>query len=79
MNVEIIYKDVNGKKKPVGWAIDADRDNQTDVDILNTIRNLQFFGFEGTAIKYNGRQGGDDEYAGKLTWIQDEHRERAGV
>ena len=65
MKVELIY---NKNNKAIGWSIDAATEDEKR--IVNTIRDLQFFGFDKTAITYDGREGGDENYAGKLKWAQ---------
>ena len=52
MKVEII-KDDQGFA--VGWTMQGENDEE--INKLATIRDLQFFGFDDTAIKYNGRTG----------------------
>jgi len=49
MKIEII-KDVQGK--PIGWDI-VPETKEDDVTIA-TMRDLTFFGFDDTAIKYKG-------------------------
>jgi hypothetical protein len=68
MKVELIYNENN---KAIGWSIDASTEDEKS--IVNTIRNLQFFGLDDTVIRYNGREGGDEKYAGKLKWCQKKH------
>jgi hypothetical protein len=67
MKVEII-KDDNGN--PIGWSMEGE--NREEINKLIDIRNLQFFGHNDTAIRYDGRTGGNDkEYnPGKLSWKQ---------
>ena len=67
-----IKKDDNNQ--PIGWDITADPNNENEVNTVNAIRNLQFFGFNDTNIEYNGRTGGDDANAGTLHWIQKKHQ-----
>lgn len=73
MNVEII-KDENGA--PIGWTMSGE--NKEEIAKLCDVRNLQFFGYDDTAIEYNGREGGDDKAGnpGTLSWIQDKHRKK---
>jgi hypothetical protein len=59
---------------PIGWSITADSDNNKEINDVNQIRNLQFFGFNDTAIQYNGRTNGTDVNAGTLHWIQKKHQ-----
>ena len=65
MKVDLI---TNKDNKAIGWTIDAETNEEKY--IVNAIRNLQFFGLDDTAIVYNGREGGNEEYAGKLKWCQ---------
>jgi hypothetical protein len=67
MQVTII-NDPNGK--PIGWTMKGE--NVKEIAKLATIRNLQFFGFNETAIVYNGRKGGNDILGdpGTLSWVQ---------
>jgi hypothetical protein len=59
---------------PIGWAITADFNNNKEINDVNQIRNLQFFGFNDTAIQYNGRTNSTDVNAGTLHWIQKKHQ-----
>ena len=68
MNVQII-KDENNKA--IGWSIEGETEQEKLT--VNAIRNLQFFGYKETAIEYAGREGGDINYAGKLSWKQKQH------
>jgi hypothetical protein len=54
----------------VGWEMKADIPEE--LSKLRVIRNLQFFGFDDTAIVYNGRKDGDDKEGnpGTLSWKQ---------
>ena len=65
MKVELIYNENN---KAIGWSIDAATEHEKT--IVNIIRDLQFFGVDETAIIYDGREGGDEKYAGKLMWVK---------
>jgi hypothetical protein len=67
MEVEII-KDNRGQA--IGWTMKGE--NVEEISKLAAIRDLQFFGFGDTAIKYDGRKGGNDAVndPGKLSWIQ---------
>jgi hypothetical protein len=68
MKVEIIKVD----GKPVGWTITAEKleDNNT----LNSMRDLQFWGLDDTAIKYAGRiDESDSDNVKTLRWIQVKH------
>ena len=69
MKVELIMKD----GKPVGWTIEGETVDEKFT--VNSIRNLQFFGFEETKIVYGGRVGKDPDFAGKLIWVQKQHDE----
>jgi len=67
MNVEIIKND---QGFAVGWSMQGENDEE--INKLATIRDLQFFGFDDTAIKYNGRKESNDAEGnpGILSWIQ---------
>lgn len=67
MNVKIIKND---QGFAIGWSMEGE--NAEEIAKLATIRDLQFFGFDDTAIKYNGRKKSDDENnnPGILSWIQ---------
>jgi hypothetical protein len=67
MKVEIIKDD---KGFAIGWSMQGD--NEQEINKLATIRDLQFFGFDDTAIKYAGRKESDDENGnpGILSWKQ---------
>ena len=54
--------------KVVGYTIEGETHEEKLT--VNAIRNMQFFGFGDTVVKYNGREGGDQDYAGKLKFIQ---------
>ena len=70
MNVEII-KDSDGNA--IGWSMQGE--NRLEINKLGAIRDLQFFGYDETVIKYNGRKEGDDENndPGILSWKQKIH------
>lgn len=68
MKVEIV-KDENGEH--IGWTMEGE--TKDEMYAVNSIRNMNFLGLDDTAIKYNGRTGGDDEFAGKLSWIMKKH------
>ena len=70
MDVQIIKDKDNN---PIGWSLTAP--NKEEMSKLIDIRNLQFFGFDDTNIKYNGRSGGDDKNfdVGTLSWKQKKH------
>ena len=65
MIVQIIRDEDN---KPIGWSIKGETPKEKL--IVNTIRNMQFFGYEDTAIEYAGRTDSDDANhdAGTLAW-----------
>jgi hypothetical protein len=67
MNVTIIKND---KGQAIGWTMEGE--NREEIDKLCSIRNLQFFGYNDTAIVYNGRKNGNDadNNPGTLSWIQ---------
>lgn len=70
MIVEII-KDVNGQ--PIGWSMQGE--SKEELNKLIDIRNLQFMGFEETAIEYAGRRESNDKEfnPGILSWKQSKH------
>ena len=68
MKVKIIRKE----GVAIGWSMKADTEEATN--IVNIIRNLQFFGLNETVIVYDGRVGGTEKSAGKLYWLQREHK-----
>lgn len=68
MLVEIV-KDEQGNH--IGWTMEGE--TKEEMYAVNSIRNMNFLGFDETAIKYNGRKGGDDEFAGQLSWIMKKH------
>ena len=67
MKVEIIKNDNN---ESIGWTMEGE--NEKEISKLGIIRDLQFFGFEQTSIKYNGRKNSNDKEnnPGILSWIQ---------
>lgn len=68
MKVELIIVD----GKAAGWTIKGETDREKR--IVNTIRDLSFWGFDETRIVYNGRsEYTDEEDAGRLHWIQKKH------
>jgi hypothetical protein len=66
----VIKKDSNNS--PIGWEISGE--TPKEIRTVNTIRNLTFFGFDDTAIKYNGRTESTEDSAGTLHWIQKKHK-----
>lgn len=59
----------NEKNLPIGWEMESENDQE--INTINSIRNMQYFGIDGTAIRYNGRRGGNDTTnAGILSWKQ---------
>ena len=46
-----------------------------DPDDINRMRNLIFFGFDDTQIKYNGREGSDNQ-VDKMKFIQEKHKDK---
>lgn len=73
MKIEII-KDGN---KSIGWKLLPSTEEEHEIAV--TIRNLQFFGFDGTEIVYKGIELINPE-KGKvfgnmksISWIQKEH------
>lgn len=67
MKVEIIKND---QGFAIGWSMQGE--NEQEINKLATIRDLQFFGFDDTAIKYAGRKESDDKNGnpGILSWKQ---------
>ncbi len=67
MKLEIIKDE---KNNPIGW--DLTGETQEEIYAVNAVRNMQFFGFDNTAIRYAGRKGGskDNSDAGTLMWRQ---------
>lgn len=57
MKIELIK---NEDKDIIGWDI-VRGDSDSDKDIINTMRNMIFFGFDDTHIKYAGRTGDDNQ------------------
>lgn len=59
---------------PIGWSVKGE--TQEEKYVVNTIRNLQFFGFDDTDIVYDGRTEGskDSSDAGTLHWVQKKYR-----
>jgi hypothetical protein len=70
MTVELI-KDENGYA--IGWTMEGE--TPQEIKKLGTIRDMQFFGFDDTAIVYAGRSKGSDKdrNAGVLSWKQRKH------
>jgi hypothetical protein len=70
MNVQLI-KDENGRA--IGWSMQGE--NPEEISKLAIIRDLQFFGFDESAIKYDGRKDSDDKNnnPGILSWKQRKH------
>ena len=67
MLVEILY---SPDGKAIGWSMKGD--SPEEIKKLGTIRDLQFWGFDDTAIDYAGRKNSDDENndPGTLMWRQ---------
>jgi len=67
MNVEIITDDAG---QPIGWSMQGE--NKQEISKLAIIRDLQFFGMDDTAIRYAGREQGNDAEGdpGILSWKQ---------
>jgi hypothetical protein len=55
MKIEII---TNERGNPIGWDIIPE--TAEDNDTIATMRDLQFFGFDDSAIKYDGMRMVDD-------------------
>ena len=72
--VHIIYKD----GEPIGWEMKPVTEEEQK--IAAGVRNLQFFGFDETAIEYNGLKlidGVKGKTMGNiksLSWIQEQHQ-----
>jgi len=75
--VHLIYNDQN---QPIGWELKPI--TKEEKKIAGTIRDLQFFGFNDTAIKYNGlkliepSKGKTLGNIKSLSWIQKKYEER---
>lgn len=67
MKIVILYND---KSQPIGWEMSGE--NSEEISKLGIIRDLQFWGYNETDIKYNGRKESDDvnNNPGKLSWVQ---------
>ena len=54
----------------IGWAMTGE--SEAEINKLRYIRDLSFWGFDGTAIDYNGRMDSDEENnnPGTLSWKQ---------
>lgn len=67
MNVEIITNDAG---QPIGWSLQGE--DKQEISKLGIIRDLQFFGFGETAIRYAGRKDDNDAEGdpGILSWKQ---------
>lgn len=71
-----LIKDENGY--PIGWEMIPTNDQ--DRDVYATVRDLQFFGFNGTRIVYDGitlideEKGKSIENLKSVRWIQDQHK-----
>lgn len=70
MRVELI--EIDGR--PVGWTIKGE--TAEEKEIVNTMRDLQFWGLDETKIVYDGRTEYTDDDAGKLHWIQTQHKKK---
>jgi hypothetical protein len=70
MFVTILYND---KNQPIGWEMSGE--NPAEIKKLGAIRDLTFWGYKDTAIKYDGRKNSDDanNNPGVLTWKQAQH------
>jgi|DEB0MinimDraft_6_1074348.scaffolds.fasta_scaffold28871_3 hypothetical protein len=70
MKVELItHKYEDGKVYAVGYTMVAESDDEKG--IVNTIRNINFFG----SPRYNGRRRGNDtDDAGLLSWVEEEFK-----
>lgn len=61
--------------KVVGYTIEAE--NEQDKLTLGSIRNMQFFGFDDTALRYDGvesEETPEGSYAIKLHYIRQKHK-----
>lgn len=66
MKITIIRDD----KKAIGYTMT--KETEEDAKTISIIRDLVFFGWDDTAIKYNGRisSSEDDDDVRTLSWIQ---------
>jgi len=57
-------------KRAIGYTMT--KETEEDDKVISIIRDLIFFGFDDTAIKYNGRNSSSDEEddVKTLSWIQ---------
>ena len=67
--IDILIKE-DSEGNPIGYDLTATGDDRYK---LNAVRNMIFFGFEETHIKYDGREG-DNEFVDKLKWIQKKYK-----
>lgn len=67
MQVELI---TDNNDRPIGYSMQGE--NKEEIDKLAQIRDMTFFGYGDTCMRYNGRKGGDAEKGnpGTLSWIQ---------
>ncbi len=69
--LKLLYDENNN---PIGWEMEPTTEEERE--IVATIRDLQFFGFEDTSIKYNGlelidpEKGKNFENLKSISWIQ---------
>ncbi len=70
----------NEQGEPIGWEMVPTNDEERD--IITTIRDLQFFGFEDTAIDYNGlqlidpEQGKSYENLKSISWLMRKYQNK---
>jgi hypothetical protein len=67
MKIKILKDEDN---TPIGWSMKGE--NKKEIAKLCDIRNLQYFGIDDTAIRYNGRKKSNDKKnnPGILSWVQ---------
>ena len=67
----VLIKD--SKNKTIGYTIEGE--TKDEKLIVNSIRNMHFFGMDDSRIVYNGREKNPNEleYAGKLIFKQKNH------
>lgn len=63
----------NKEGKPIGWELRPI--TEEEIRIASTIRNLQFFGYQGSKITYVGRKMKDEDTIEKIGWIQKDYAE----
>ena len=63
----------DSENKTIGYTIEGE--TKDEKLIVNSIRNMHFFGMDDSRIVYNGREKNpnEPEYAGKLIFKQKSH------